>query len=299
MWRDPTFDDSAWEELAVGTPWERAGKPDLDGFAWYRTRFDAPAEGAVRGPLFLELGRIDDCDETYLNGERIGATGDMPPAYRAEWQTYRRYVVPRELVRWGGANVVAVRVYDGGGAGGIWRLTRDEPPSWIIAATGADRWMLAAFNWTDDERRLTAASGAIFRGTLASYDVWRDARGPDVGASLTLAVPPRTVTCLALRRARAGAPFVLGSNRHVIQGLHDAAAESWDARRRTLRGTAHGLDRRPHAITIAIPPGWHPTSCSGSVACTVRHPHGPGRVGSRTVQLSFEVTEELEWEVRF
>lgn len=299
-WSDPAFDDSAWEELPYGTAWERAGKAGYDGYAWYRVRFAAPAQPRGTDQLWLELGRIDDVDEAFFNGSKVGHTGTFPPEYRTEWQTYRRYWVPPELVRWGGANVVAVRVYDGGGGGGAWRLTRDEPPSWMFAPVAQDRFMVAAFNWTDDEQRMTTALGARLRGTFAAYDVWRDARGADVrNGALSLLVPPHSVTCLGLRRPRSAAPFVLGTNRHIVQGLHETAAESWNGRRRTLAGRSTGLDGRAHTVTIAVPAGMHPRGCSGSVGCTVVHPHGAGAAGARTAQLSFDVAEEVEWEVRF
>jgi len=70
-----------------------------------------------------------DVDETFLNGERIGGMGSFPPEYRTAWDKARRYRIPASLVRGDGSDVLAVRVFDGGGNGG------DPPESNEIMAT--------------------------------------------------------------------------------------------------------------------------------------------------------------------
>ena len=69
--------------------------------------------------LFLELGRIDDVDQVYFNGHLIGATGGFPPDYFTAYNYHRRYLIPMEHVNKGAKNVIAVRVYDQTGEGGI------------------------------------------------------------------------------------------------------------------------------------------------------------------------------------
>jgi len=113
---------SGWRLIRVPGFWEKqAGDRTLkgyDGFAWYRCFVNVPV--AWRGlPLALTLGRIDDCDEAFFNGAKIGATGAMPPKYRGASGSRRRYAVAAEHVRPGAWNLIAVRVYDKGGGGGI------------------------------------------------------------------------------------------------------------------------------------------------------------------------------------
>ncbi len=123
-WKDVNFDDSGWKELRVPSYWDNQGYRDYDGFAWYRVKFMVPA-GFPDRDLVLLMGKIDDVDETYLNGERVGKTGDMPPA---NWYTHgsaessyqRQYTIPPGCLRVGGENVLAVRVYDGYLYGGIY-----------------------------------------------------------------------------------------------------------------------------------------------------------------------------------
>src|SRR5204862_352511 len=83
------YDEEAWETIPVPQRWEDAGHPDYDGFGWYRTRFPLPTVKDQSAPIFLELGKIDDVDQTFLNGVKVGQTGEFPPDYRGEWSTYR------------------------------------------------------------------------------------------------------------------------------------------------------------------------------------------------------------------
>ena len=63
---------------------------------------------------------IDDTDVSYLNGVKIGATGQMPPAFKGAWNAPRRYEVPASAVQYGQDNVIAIRVFDATGGGGLY-----------------------------------------------------------------------------------------------------------------------------------------------------------------------------------
>jgi cephalosporin-C deacetylase len=122
-WAEPGFDDSSWRMMEAGTGWENQGLGTYDGFAWYRQQVMVPEslkkEANQYGGLVLYLGRIDDCDISYWNGEVIGQTGKMPPEYETGYGENRAYAIPADKVQWGEVNTMAVRVYDGGGGGGI------------------------------------------------------------------------------------------------------------------------------------------------------------------------------------
>ena len=273
------FDEAAWETIAVPQRWEEAGHPSYDGFAWYRTRFPLPApppgwsrpvEGGRGRSLYLELGKIDDVDETFVNGVRVGQTGDFPPRYRSEWSTYRRYRVPADALNWGGQNVLAVRVYDGGGGGGIWSVRRESPPStWVVE--GAPRWWtVVLLNWDDDPRDMSVplAVLGITGDRFDAYDVWHDVPRTDLRDRLGARLDPHSALTVAIRPA-AARPRVIGSTRHVVQGAVDIADETWDAGTRTLRAKSVNLDGRRYAVTIAVPKGMRPGRCTADVPCTV------------------------------
>jgi hypothetical protein len=119
-WSNPGFDDSGWGKIAIGSVWEDNDEyKGLDGYAWYRLHFTIPASFEPSETMELSLGKIDDADEVFLNGNKVGQTGKFPPEYESKAEEQRRYDVPKDLVKIGGDNVLAVRVYDGGGDGGI------------------------------------------------------------------------------------------------------------------------------------------------------------------------------------
>lgn len=110
IWADPELDDTGWVEITVPSAWEAAGYPGMDGIAWYRTSFQLSAEEAQQG-IHLGLGAIDDSDISWVNGHEVGRTENA-------WNQARLYEVPPEVLE-PGRNVIAVRVEDTGGGGGI------------------------------------------------------------------------------------------------------------------------------------------------------------------------------------
>lgn len=141
-WKEPDFDDSDWKNMLVPARWELQGYRDYDGYAWYRKSFHLPATYRNQD-LILILGKIDDLDETYLNGELIGKTGRMegfggPVIKGDEWQQIRAYQIPSASLRYGGENILAVRVYDGLIDGGIY-----EGPLGIVPADRFRQWQAA------------------------------------------------------------------------------------------------------------------------------------------------------------
>lgn len=101
--------DADWPSLPAPDAWERHGLSELDGVVWLRKRVELSAAQAA-GAAELHLAKVDDCDETWVNGQRVGG--------QCGWEQSRRYAVPAGLLR-AGANWIAVRVSDTGGGGGI------------------------------------------------------------------------------------------------------------------------------------------------------------------------------------
>ncbi|MGK9368656.1 sialate O-acetylesterase [Melioribacter sp. Ez-97] len=109
----PDFDDSAWKTMDLPVKWESTEIGNFDGVVWFRKNATIKDEW-VNKELILELGPIDDMDVTYVNGVKLG--GYEEGGY---WQTDRIYRIPAELVK--DKNImIAVRVIDTQGGGGIW-----------------------------------------------------------------------------------------------------------------------------------------------------------------------------------
>jgi hypothetical protein len=133
----PGFDDSAWVSLKVDQVWEEQGYEKLDGYAWYRVRFVLPEkmrqEDGLKAGLRFALGKVNNFDQSYLNGQLLGsnckvaAPGEKPnPDFIKAATTLlndeRIYVIPMDdpRLRWGNENVLAIRVFDEGGQGGMY-----------------------------------------------------------------------------------------------------------------------------------------------------------------------------------
>jgi sialate O-acetylesterase len=113
-WANMDADLSEWETMNLPTLWEEAGL-NIDGVVWFCRDVNIPQAWAGRD-LTLKLSTIDDIDLTYFNGAQIGKTFFDTPS---PWMAPRIYTVPGKLVRTG-KNVIAVRVLDSQGGGGIY-----------------------------------------------------------------------------------------------------------------------------------------------------------------------------------
>ncbi len=142
----PEFDDGDFGTLEVPGRWEnRADLRELDGVVWLRRQIEIPESWRGRD-LVLSLGPVADCDITYFNGRKLGSIGYGTPLY---WLAPREYFIPGGFVR-AEHNVLAVRVFDDGGDGG---LVGKPEQLWIapadarqehLALTGVWRYKVSA-----------------------------------------------------------------------------------------------------------------------------------------------------------
>lgn len=132
----PDLDETAWIPFGVDRVWEEQGYEKLDGFAWHRLRVVIPSrlkeKAFLKDGLRFFLGKINNFDQTFLNGRLIGANNrlaDQAPAddvfIKSDKTLYnqeRCYILPLDdpRVLWDRENVIAVRVFDEGGLGGIY-----------------------------------------------------------------------------------------------------------------------------------------------------------------------------------
>lgn len=202
-WLKPRFDDSAWKPIKAGESWESQGYGRYDGYAWYRVKFTLPANIQKRNTpnaINFLLGRIDDCDQVFLNGRLLGQNGvtceDIARNATTATTTdlsksgsagNRNYILeqndPRML--WGKENTLAVRVYDAGGNGGI------LSPAYVIAAypgamekTPARSEYFSWINHTNEgpDEAQTLANLDLFRWLRDEYGMQLDIYAFDAGA---------------------------------------------------------------------------------------------------------------------
>lgn len=107
------YNDAKWPEMNLPVVWENTFLGNFDGAGWFRKKIELP-HSWIGKELVLELGPIDDMDETFVNGTKVG--GFMEDG---NWQMLRTYAVPDSLVR-DSVLLIAVRVLDNQGGGGIY-----------------------------------------------------------------------------------------------------------------------------------------------------------------------------------
>jgi len=122
-YKEPLFNDNNWHLINVPKAWEDQGYNDYDGYAWYRKKFFVSGQYANEKVVIL-LGKIDDYDEVYLNGSYIGPIKKISEYIDDDdnnrWSELRVYYIDGKLLQSNKNNVLAVRVYDKGGFGGIY-----------------------------------------------------------------------------------------------------------------------------------------------------------------------------------
>jgi putative membrane-bound dehydrogenase-like protein len=123
----PDFDDTQWGQMDLPKYLDQ----NLDGLFWFRKVIDLPA-GAANKKVTLSLGPINDSDVTYLNGIRVGST-------ERKVSEKRVYGINAGVLK-AGKNVLAIRVEDIGGPGGIYGKPEDmflQVGTTKIALTGS------------------------------------------------------------------------------------------------------------------------------------------------------------------
>lgn len=112
-WALAEFKDSDWKPVSTAKVEEIMGR-EFDGAFWFRQTIQLPDTWYGK-ELKLELGPVDDYDNTYFNGIRVGRTDDRTDN---AWSVPRVYTIAPGIVR-KGANTVSVRVFNAQGPGGM------------------------------------------------------------------------------------------------------------------------------------------------------------------------------------
>ena len=136
-WANPKYNTNDWSAINPSKVWEAQGYTEYDGYAWYRTSFFLPLSlknsAYLKDSLQILLGKIDDTDQTFLNGHLIGQNGNTLSSFQtttpgkfeydsSAYKEIRNYIlsVKDNRINWSGRNVLAVRVHDHGGEGGLY-----------------------------------------------------------------------------------------------------------------------------------------------------------------------------------
>ena len=103
-WNKPDFDDAGWKEIQLPTNLTQLEQKS-GGVFWYRKSFVLPADATK--DFNLNMGGLSGAGAVYFNGVEL-VENNPQPAFASDRRTYR---VPKELIRAGAANTLAVRQY--------------------------------------------------------------------------------------------------------------------------------------------------------------------------------------------
>lgn len=114
--------DSCWEEQPIGKQWELQHGKQYNGFGWYRNRFTVPSSGGHK-KIQIAFGAVDEACKIWINGNFVL---DRPFPYKGDHESWHKTfeIDITEYIRYDQPNVLAVRVEDNSGAGGIGRLVK-------------------------------------------------------------------------------------------------------------------------------------------------------------------------------
>ena len=169
QWTDPGLKDDNLvaattvadnPQMNLPQTWEQDALRGFDGVVVFQRMVEIPADLAGMN-LKLELGAIDDMDQTYFNGQLVGQ--NMKSGF---WNKERNYKIPADLVKQG-ENILTVSVFDTGGGGGF---TSNPDKMRIIATDKIAETIPLAGSWSYlPLAEINNGKIYLYEGTLADY----------------------------------------------------------------------------------------------------------------------------------
>jgi sialate O-acetylesterase len=129
--KEQNFNDEKWPTMFAPKLWEEQSLGQFDGIVWLRKTITLPAAD-IKNNAVLELAKIDDNDTTYVNGIKVGTTN--------RWDAKRKYDITNTILK-EGQNVIAIKIVDNGGGGGIYGDAAD------LKLTTANNVYTLSGNW--------------------------------------------------------------------------------------------------------------------------------------------------------
>lgn len=113
-WANQSFNDADWASRQLGASMQ-VTEIKNNIYVWFRIKIVIPSAMKLlaekENGIQLQLGKIDDVDQTFFNGKILGQTGSFPPNYNSKSLTDRFYIIPLDEVQWDKENVIALRIF--------------------------------------------------------------------------------------------------------------------------------------------------------------------------------------------
>jgi len=134
----------------------------------------------------------------------------------------------------------------------VWHLT---------AGTGLQRKdIVGLFNWDEEKSKtvrveldnLNLPDGGS--GTYVGFDYWADQFVPPFSGELEVELRPSSCRVISFRPL-GDRPVLVSTSRHVTQGIVDVDQESWNSRKKEMRGKSKVVSEDPYELRIFAPTG--------------------------------------------
>ncbi|MBR4372243.1 MAG: beta galactosidase jelly roll domain-containing protein, partial [Victivallales bacterium] len=114
-WHTVDYDESQWETIPTDRPWDKSGYATYDGYGWYRLRVTLPEK--MPGEPILMVGSADEACDIWINGQKVL---HRPYPFEGNTNSWNEaFNVPFGDVAHSGENIIAIRVEDNNGQGGL------------------------------------------------------------------------------------------------------------------------------------------------------------------------------------
>lgn len=139
---------------------------------------------------------------------------------------------------------------------------RDIPSVWHIRATNAaESWdVVGLFNFNAQaERRVIrfAQLGLDPNTEHLAFEFWEERFLGRVKGGLELTLPPQSSRIVSIRRAT-NHPQLIGTDMHLLQGMHEVRQLQWDSTVNKLSGVYHRVPGITGKVFFYLPEGWYP-----------------------------------------
>ncbi len=146
----------------------------------------------------------------------------------------------------------------------------DPPRLWTVTdeKSGVRRDVIGVFNWSDAEATFDvplARFGLDANAKYAAFDYWENKFLPTLQGNLKTTLPAHGCRILAVRPLLER-PFLLGTSRHITQGIIDVSEEKWSAKTKTLSGQSEVVAGDAYQLRFVAPGTWRATRVEADMA---------------------------------